>query len=49
MTCNELLMKIERLRAKMNSLGADRADYAKMLEVSQVLDKLIVEYYRAVA
>jgi len=49
MTCAELLMEIECLRAKMNSLGADRAAYAEMLEVSQVLDKLIVEYYKATA
>lgn len=42
----ELLMKIEHLRAKLNGLANDRADYEKLLEVSQVLDMLIVEYHR---
>lgn len=46
MSRTELLTEIERLRAKLNDLVADRTDYAKMLEASQVLDKRIVEYHR---
>ena len=45
----ELLSEIERLRAEMNGLAAVRAEYAKVLEISQKLDKLIVEYHRNVA
>ena len=45
----ELLSEIERLRTEMNELAAARAEYAKVLGVSQKLDKLIVEYYRNIA
>ena len=45
----ELLSEIERLRAEMNGLASARAEYAKVLAVSQKLDKLIVEYHRNVA
>jgi len=49
MSCVELLDEIERLRDEMNVLVAERAEFAKVLEVSQKLDKLIVEYHRNVA
>lgn len=45
----ELLKEIERLRAKMNDLAAAGADLARLLEISQELDKLIVAYHRDVA
>lgn len=45
----ELLTEIERLRSEMYGLAAAGAEYVRVLEVSQELDKLIVEYHRAAA
>jgi len=49
MSCAELLKDIERLRSEMNSLALSGAGYAKVLEVSQQLDYLIVLYHKAAA
>lgn len=49
MSLVELLSEIERLRAEMNGLAAARVEFAIVLEISQELDKLIVEYHRNVA
>lgn len=49
MSRTELLTEIERLRSEMNGLASAGADYARVFEVSQELDKLIVEYYSAAA
>lgn len=46
MSRNEILAKIEHLRAELNKLSADSTDYTRLLGVSQVLDRLIAEYYR---
>lgn len=48
-SCKELLDEIERLRAEMVGLATAGAEYARVLEVSQELDKLIVMYHRAAA
>ena len=45
----ELRAEIERLRSEMNGLAAAGAEYARVLKVSQELDKLIVMYHRAAA
>ena len=45
----ELLTEIERLRDEMHGLAAAGAGYERILEVSQRLDVLIVEYQRAAA
>lgn len=42
----ELLMDIEIIRSDLIELVAVGAGRAKVLEVSQELDKLIVEYYK---
>lgn len=49
MSCTELLNEIERLRSEMNSLALSGAGYAKVLEVSQQLDNLIVLYHKTAA
>ncbi|OPX85122.1 MAG: Spo0E like sporulation regulatory protein [Pelotomaculum sp. PtaB.Bin104] len=49
MSCVELITEIEYLRAELQGMAATGAEYAKLLEVSQRLDRLIVEYMRAVA
>lgn len=49
MFCAELLTEIERLRLEMNSLAVAGENYAKLLEVSQRLDELIVMYHKAAA
>jgi hypothetical protein len=46
MSLDVLFAEIERLRAELNTLSPDKVDYEKILEVSRVLDELIVEYYR---
>ena len=46
MSRKELLDEIERLRSKMNSLAAARADLSEVLEISQRLDELIVLFYK---
>ncbi|OPX89205.1 MAG: Spo0E like sporulation regulatory protein [Pelotomaculum sp. PtaB.Bin104] len=49
MFCGELFTEIERLRTEMNRLAKAGAGYAQVLEVSQRLDMLIVEYMRTAA
>lgn len=49
MSCAELISEIERLRSKMNGMAHSGASYAKVLEVSQQLDRLIVLYHRTTA
>lgn len=49
MSRTELLTEIERLRSRMNGLAATGAKFYEVLEISQELDKLIVEYHRAAA
>ena len=47
MSRSELLTEIERLRSRMNDLAASGAEFTELLEVSQQLDLLIVEYHKA--
>lgn len=49
MSKNDLYVKIERLRSKMNSMAASGAGYAEVLKVSQELDKLIAQWYKVAA
>jgi hypothetical protein len=46
MSRSELLTEIERLRSRMNDLAASGAEFTELLEVSQQLDLLIVEYHK---
>lgn len=39
------IVKIEKIRRKINTV--DPADKEKLMYLSQKLDKLVVEYYRA--
>lgn len=47
MSLKVLFAEIERLRAELHSMAADQEDYEKILEISQVLDELIVKYLKA--
>lgn len=49
MSRDEILAKIEHLRAELNKLSDESNDYTRLLGISQVLDKLIVEYYTTAA
>lgn len=46
MSRSELITEIEYLRMEMYSLAGAGAEYARVLEVSERLDRLIVEYQR---
>lgn len=46
MTCGKLLVEIERLRSEMNNLATAGASFAEILEVSQRLDGLLLQYHK---
>jgi len=49
MHCSELLEEIEELRSEMYNLFRSDTVCARLLDISQQLDALIVRYYHRIA